>query len=201
MIDNFMPGDIGLSTGDAFISRAIKFFTSWQTGNATKSHAFGSVGGRLIVEALGKIRVNSIEKYEDSVFDVYRLPLNEADRDSFELNMLREVQSGYGWFKLPLFALDGVTTAISRIFGRVDPVFFFTRYFGVTSFRVCSQYVVWGLHKFTAYRLKNSNNEVVHWRTVSPDYLEDLLKLPINGAILIHSNKPVKPTGAQLCVC
>jgi len=192
MIDNFLPGDIGLSSGEALISKIIKFLTSLQTDNALKSHVFGSVGGRLIVEALGKIQVNSIEEYEDSVFDVYRIPLNDRDRDSFELNMLREVQSGYGWFKLPLFALDGLATAFLRLFGRDTPVFFFTRYFGVTNFRVCSQYIVWGLHKFTSYRLKNSKNEIVHWRIVSPDFLEDLLKLPLNGAIKIYSNNPAK---------
>lgn len=187
--DNFISGDIGLCTSEALISRIIRFFTSIHTGSATKSHVFGFVDSHLIVEALGKIRVNPISNYQNVAFDVYRIPLNKEDQDNYALNMLREINKGYGWFKLPLFALDGAATAISRVFGRKDPVFFFTKKLGITNFRVCSQYIVWGIHKFTSYKFKDHNNKEVSWRVVSPDLLEDLLKLPINGAIKTHEHK------------
>ena len=187
MNKHFLSGDIGISTSNALMSKIIRFFSSWHTGKATKSHAFAFVNDELIVEALGKIRLNPVSSYSKETFDIYRLPLLEEDRKNFRLNMLREVNDAYGWTKLPLFALDSIATKIMSILGKKEPVFFFTRYFGITSFRVCSQFVVWGLHKFTSYRIRNTKEQVVNWKIVSPDYLEDLLRLPINQAEKIYS--------------
>ena len=168
-------GDIGLSTSNSLTSKIIKFFTSWLTSNAKKSHAFICIGDNLIIEASGKIRVNDISKYYNETVDIYRIPLNDADRKNLKLRILQETNRGYGWLKLPLFLADGVLTKVSLLFGNKNPVFFFTKYFGISSFRVCSQLVVWGIHKFTEYRFRKEEDYIVNWKTVSPDYLEDLL--------------------------
>lgn len=187
----FLSGDIGLTMSDSWISKLIVWFTSGQTGDASKSHGLLSAGQELIVEPLasGKICINKISKYDNSNIDFWRIPLNDEDRENLKLGILQAVNSAYGFLKLPLFALDSVATKILSLFGRKEPVFFFTKYFGISSFKVCTQFVVWAIHKFTSYRFRDKNDIVVDWKIVSPDYLEDLLKLPINQASLIYSQQ------------
>lgn len=186
----FKSGDVGLSSSRGWTAKVIRFFTSWHTTSATRSHAFAFVSGRVVVEALGRMSANPAEKYVSGDEDVvvYRLPLTAPDRVMFELEMIRQVRRGYGWGKLPLFALDAISTKVKSLFGSTRPVFFFTRRFGVTNFPVCSQFVVWGLHKHTGYRIKDYDGRVVEWKTVSPDYLEDLLKLSHNEAEVIYKS-------------
>lgn len=187
----FLAGDIGFSTSNDFVSKAIRFFTSLQTKNAKKSHTFAFVTPSLIVEAVAKIQVNPASKYAQSDIAVYRIPLSFDEQKDFEIGMLRQVRRAYGYLKIPLFALDAIATKITSLFGRKTPVFFFTKYVGIFNIPVCSQLVLWGLYKFTSYKLKDAGGNIVSWRIVSPDYFEDLLKLPVNEAMLIYSQKAV----------
>lgn len=190
----FEVGDIGLSTSTSWLSKLIIWAESGHTGNATKSHAFIMVDVDLLVEPLasGKICVNNIEKYAKETFDIRRLPLDDEDREALRVNVIREVNRAYGFTKLPLFLLDSAITKISSLFGRKEPIFFFTKYFGLSSFVVCSQFVVWAIHKFTKFRFRDKNGKIIDWKIASPDYLEDLLKLPINQATLVYSQKGIK---------
>lgn len=187
-----LSGDIGLNTSDAFMSKGIRFFSSLQTKKATKSHAWACVGYSEVVEATNKIRLNLLSKYEKPIFKnvvVYRLPLSKEDRQSLRIGLLRRINKAYGWLKLPLFALDALSTKIWSLFGRKTPVFFWTSTFGISNIPVCSQLVVYALHKFTSYLLRDENGKQVNWKIVSPDYLEDLLKIHHNGAYKIYSKK------------
>lgn len=190
MID-LLPGDIGLSRNSGWLSKSIRFFESLHTNKARWSHAWGSIGKGLIIESLSTVRINRFEKYDSPNQEcvVYRVPLTEDDRLNFESNMPLKAAGAYGWGKIPLFALDGIFTGISKVFGRKRPVFFFTKTFGLFNIPVCSQLIVWGLHTYTAYELKNEFQEKVDWRIVSPDYLEDLLKLPHNNATKIYEKE------------
>ena len=186
----FQPGDIGLSTSNDWLSKVIKFFTSLQTKKATKSHAFNFIGDGMIVEALASISIREVKKYDSPRFtevDVYRLPLSTEDQRKLRIGLLERINKAYGWLKLPLFALDAMATKLTSLFGRKEPVFIFSKYFGISNIPVCSQLVVWSIHKFTSYEMRDSNGLKINWKIVSPDYLEDLLKLPHNGAVKIFS--------------
>ena len=187
-LSDLISGDIGLSANDTWLSKTIRKAQSWWTGNALKSHAWMSVGDSLVVEALDKIRINRIKKYEPEIVDVYRLPLTDEERENLGLGMMRRVNGAYGWLKYPLFALDVVATKITGLFGKKKPVFFFTSIFGVSNIPVCSQLVVWGLYKFTSYRFRDEAHKEVNWKNMTPDYLDDLLQLPHNAAVKIYSS-------------
>ncbi len=195
---NLFSGDIGLSSSNDWVAKGIRFFTSLHTGKAVKSHAWAAVGDGLLIESLANIRINQIEKYDNPVFTeltIYRIPLTENERHSFRKNMMLKAAEGYGWTKLPMFALDSIVTAISRLFGRKKPVFFFTSHAKIFSIPVCSQLVVYGLNKFTSYRILDVWGNKVEWRVVSPDYFEDLLKLPHNRAEVIYERMPKASVG------
>jgi hypothetical protein len=185
----FESGDVGISTGTGFIPDGISFFTSFFGNPSDGTHAYAYIDADHVVEALRKVVINLASKYDGQVTKVYRLPLSAADRLSLAEGLKNAVGSGYGWFKIPLFAFDGIASKIASLFGRKDPVFFFTKYFGITSFKVCSQLIVWALHKFTSYRIRTRAGGVVNWKVVSPDYLHDLFQLPVNHARLIYENE------------
>lgn len=186
----FKSGDIGLNCSKGFMANIILFMTSWLTKEANVSHAFNFVSNDMIVEATTKIKISLPSKYDCPKYtkvDIYRLPLSEDDRRKFRLGLLCKVNGAYGWFKIPLFGLDAIFTKITSLFGRKTPVFFFTKYFGIFNIPVCSQLVVYALHKFTSYELRDKDDKKVPWRIVSPDYLSDLLLLPHNMASLIYT--------------
>jgi len=192
-IHKFKSGDIGFSASNTFVSRAIRFFTSMHTGEATYSHSFALIDENLIVESLDRIRIKPLQKYDkdNQSISIYRIPLDDVERKKFRDGMILMENGHYGWFKIPLFALDAVTTGIKRLFGSNSPSFFFTRKFAITSIPVCSQLVVFGLHKFTNYRIVDCQRNVINWRDASPDYLQDLLKLEDNQAELLYTGKVI----------
>lgn len=179
----FKSGDIGLSTGEGWFSRAILFVTSAWTGSAKVNHAYAIVGENLIVEALGKIKESPISRYNNVKTEIWRIPLSDEDRKSFREGMLSRVNGSYGWLKYPGFILDAGVTTVKKWVGMKNPCFFFSRFMGFSNIPVCSQLVVWGIHKYTSYRFKD-NGKDVDWRDVNPDRLQDLLLLdPANNVI------------------
>ena len=185
----FKSGDIGFSALNTLLSKMIRFFQSWHTQSASRSHTFAMVDRELCVEALTRVKINHFSKYEGKDVAVYRIPLSGKDRENFRINMLQRASQRYGWANILMFGLDAITTKIASLFGRKKPVFFFTKHAKIFNIPVCSQLVVWGLHKFTAYELKNKSGEKVNWRIVSPDYFEDLLKIKHNHALLIFESE------------
>ena len=119
MIPQTLPGDIGLSASKNFISKAIRFFGKLQTGNADRSHAFSAIGDDQIIEALWRVRVNDMSKYQGQDIEIYRLPLSDKERVSYRRGMLKIAGDSYGLTKIPLHALDSVCSAFVR-----RPVFF-----------------------------------------------------------------------------
>lgn len=185
----FKSGDIGFSASNTFFSKAIRFFQSWHTQSASRSHTFAFVGKELCVEALSRVKVNHVSKYEGKDVVVYRIPLSKEERESFRINMLQQASKSYGWANILMFGLDAIATKLTSVFGRKKPIFFFTKHAKIFNIPVCSQLVAWGLHKFTSYELKDETGQKVDWRIVSPDYFEDLLKIKHNRARLIFESE------------
>lgn len=181
----FLPtlraGDIGLSSDKTFLSTAIRFFERLQTGEANRSHAWSLLSTTRCIEALWRVTINPVEKYDGADCEIWRLPLTDADREAYSDGIMLSAGQDYGLFKIPLHALDSFASVLRR-----KPIFFFTRAFGITSFKDCSQLTVWALHRFTTYVLRDANHDPVDWVCVSPDYLQDLLSLPHNGAVRIY---------------
>jgi hypothetical protein len=189
--DDFKTGDIGLTSNNAISGKVIRFFTSWHTSNAVWNHAYIHQNRNVIVEALFKIKATPTSKYYDKNIVVYRIPLTNEERVALEVGLANWVNGAYGFSKLALFALDAVATKVMSKFGRKDPVFFFSKYVGILGVAVCSQVVVKAIHKFTSFRFRDANGAIVSWKIVSPDYLEDLLKLSINRGVKIYEQKIV----------
>lgn len=191
MIPELWSGDIILSTNNSWLAKSIRFFEAAQTGDAEYSHAAAGLGDGMLIEALWRTRINPIEKYENQTIEIWRLPLSDAERITFRNGMMQIAGNSYGITKIPLFAMDGIATQVSKLWGNKKPVFFFTSKFGILSIPVCSQLVVYGLHKFTKYRLRDGDHNEVPWRIASPDLLQDLLEHPHNEANLIHKQRMV----------
>jgi hypothetical protein len=189
MQNKFRSGDVGFSRGSGIISKVILFFTSMQTGAAYWSHVYGHIAKGKIIEAVHKTKINDARKYEGQEIAVYRLPLTEVDQRAFDYGARRIAGRAYGWLKLPLFAADAIATFALGLMGHQQPVYFFTSAFGIFHLPVCSQLYVYILHKFTNARIADETGNPVPWRTVSPDRLEDLLKLPGNKAVLIYTTR------------
>ena len=181
-------GDIGLSKGSNWVSKLIIWAQDTWTEEARWSHVFASIGREELVEALSKIRLTSLERYNNKDVEVFRLPLTAKERIDFREGMILRINGSYGFLKYPLFFLDASTSWLKRRIGMKKPCFFFTRVFGISNLPVCSQLVVWGIHKYTSYRFKNAEGKVVNWRVVTPDYLEDLIKLKVNESEKIFSS-------------
>lgn len=185
---SLLSGDCILSQGTSWISRGILFLTSWQTLRAFFSHVAAYIGNGYLIEALTKTKITPVGRYDGpkEKLKVCRIPLTDDQRKQFTWGAFDVANRMYGWLKLPLFALDAIITRIARLFGRKGPIFFFTRRFGVFNIPVCSQLYVYILHKYCNYHLYDNRDLKVNWRIVSPDYLDDLLRLPINKAVVIY---------------
>jgi hypothetical protein len=187
---DFAPCDIGLSTDNSWLGNSIKFFQSMWTRKAEYSHAFAFTSSETIVEALVRITESPKAKYENRTIKVYRISVADDERIAFAKGMSERINGAYGWDKYPLFFLDAITTWTKRVILRQKaPCFWFTKTFKVSNIPVCSQLVVWGLYKFTSYRLRNELGKEVPWTIVTPDYLDDLLKLPINNARVCYQQE------------
>jgi hypothetical protein len=167
-----LPGDLILSRTNTLISKAIRFFESLQTQDAKYSHASMYIGNGLVIESLAQVRQNEIDKYNSQETRAWRLKdFTDEQRLQVAIFAMKQAGEGYGWLKIPLFALDAVATPIVNL-GKKEkkPVYFFTKTLGITSFRVCSQffaYCWYKVHKF---------DWGVDWRSVSPDYLDDFMQ-------------------------
>ena len=189
MIEHLKAGDIILSRSGTWLSKAIRWVTALQSGSAEYSHAAAALSKGLCIEALWEITISEIKKYDNQTIQVWRLPLTEKDRRSFERGMLQLAGENYGLLKLPLFALDAFSTQVGKLFGAKQPCYWFTKTFNLTNLPVCSQLVVYGIQKFTDYDFLDEQGVMVDWKTVSPDRLQDLMKLPINKTVVIFQSE------------
>lgn len=193
--ESFEPiaGDIFLSTDNSWWGKTINFFQSMWTKKSIRNHAGTWIGKNNNVEALVKITKSPKTKYAKRKHVTYRIPLSNEEREAVRTLLLERVGGAYGFDKYPLFFLDCITTWIKKnIFGRKTPCFWFTKTFHISNIPVCSELVVWAIHKVTSYRFKDENGNEINWTIVSPDYLEDLLKLPINNAIRVFEQDEIK---------
>lgn len=157
------------------------------TGAAAFNHAFVFMGPNELMEALVKITRSPKSKYGNRTVRIYRIPLTESEQTALATGLAERENTAYGWDKYPLFIADAFASWIKRnILRQKKPCFWFTKTFHVSNIPVCSQLVVWAIHKFTSYRFRDEAGEEVNWTVVNPDYLEDLLKLPINNATMIY---------------
>ena len=181
-------GDCIKTRGTGWMSRLIIKMTSLHTKGAKFSHTACAISADYCIEALGKARINPINRYDspDSILKVYRIPLTDDQRNKFRNGAFEIANKAYGWTKLPLFALDAIVTRVFSWFGRQSPVFFFTKYFGIFNIPVCSQLYVYILYKYCGYRLYDEKYEEVPWRIVSPDYLDDLMDLTVNRVKIVY---------------
>lgn len=188
-LPTILAGDAGLSSSKSWISKVIRFGGLLHTGHADRSHAFCGIENQQVIEALVRVRVNDFTKYADQDIELWRPPLSEPERKSFHIGMLKAAGDSYGWGKPVLAGLDSIFTGVKKLvtLGRAkQPIFFFSKRLGFLSFKDCSQLLVWGWHNYTAFRLKDENGKIVDWKCVTPDYAQDLFKLPQNGMTKIY---------------
>jgi hypothetical protein len=184
---NLLPGDCLFTFEKSWLSKVILFFTSMQTGSAWCSHVACVIDSEHCIEALNKIKITKLSRFDNDrvVKKVYRIPLTDDQRKQFKEGAYTLAGDAYGYGKLFLFALDATATRIKQLFGMKRPCFFFTQHLGIFNIPVCSELYAYMLSKFCKRGLYDSDGFLIGWRIVSPDYLEDLLKLPVNKAVEI----------------
>lgn len=165
------PGDLILTASNGFMSKIIRFFSKLQTGSARFSHAAMYVEQGLIIESLVKVRINKIEKYDGQKCIVWRLKgYDDKTRQLVVNSTLLRAGNEYGWFKIPLFALDAISTKIVNMFRKEDKqVTFFTSKFGFTKLDVCSIL-------FADNWTKTANHNFgIKSKSITPDWLDDYM--------------------------
>lgn len=176
------PGDLILTASNGFLSKAIRFFGKLQTGSARYSHAAMYIDQGLIIESLTRVRINKIEKYDNQKCIVWRLKdYSDDTRVRVSNRAILKAGNGYAWLKIPLFALDAISTKVANVFRKKDkPVTFFTSRLGVSSDDVCSIY--WA----ETWKEETNHNFGINVKSVSPDYLDDYMEK--NGHTLVFKS-------------
>lgn len=150
------------------MSKGIRFFGKMQTGNARVSHAAMALGSDLLVEALWRVRIKEIKKYQGQKIVIYRIPnKTKAVREEVAKQAALVAGDSYPIWRIPLFAMDATASGVGRLLGRKKPVYWFTSVAGLRSFRVCSQLIAYSWQKFGDFDFGED------WRHISPDYLDD----------------------------
>ena len=163
------PGDLILTRGNGWLSRSIRWFGRRATGDCRINHTAiyaGNINGRhCVIEEVGKLRIAPLSVYEDMPCVVYQMHgLTDDQRQAILDKLLPVVGQAYGWGKIPLFALDSLCQGVARWFKKDATCYFFTRVFGITAFKVCSQAAAWAYDKTLGRDTFGRN-----WRSVSPD--------------------------------
>lgn len=163
------PGDILLTKSKTWLSWAIRWVESLETGQARVSHVALVLGDGLLIESLWKVSISEIKKYHDQPVVIYRLTegIYSLDRIHVRIAAMKIAGATYGWLKIPLFALDAVSSYMGRLFGHKEPIYFFTSTLGITNFRVCSQFVMYVWEKAGGYKWP------IPWKSGTPDFLDD----------------------------
>jgi hypothetical protein len=179
MLENLKlkPADIGLSRHSGnWVSNGIRWFESLWQSKARYSHAWMMINWMALIESMFYVTVNLITKYEGKEIAIWRNKiLTEAERKGIAELLITTRGTLYGITKIPLFALD-----------HLFQTYWFTKKFGVTTFKVCSQEVGWGYYRYFK-NLKESGIELdaireryasdlvfdVPWRCLDPDGIDD----------------------------
>ena len=183
--NNLLTGDIILTRDEAgFFAKAIRWFGARATGSARVNHVAvyaGIINGEgCVIEEAGKLRITPLYKYLDTPCVVYQMPvLTEAQRSAIVWQLLEPIGQGYGWGKIPLFALDGLFKT-----------YFFTRFFGLTSFKVCSQAAAWAYDKVMGFDVFGIN-----WKSATPDNIDDWCSNH-DAWVEIHNTLPTQEENA-----
>ena len=181
------PGDLLLSRTSNWLSKAIRFFEALHSGDARFSHSAMYVGHGLIIESLVRVRINQITKYDGKEIVVWRLNgYDDAKREAVAHYTLLLAGDSYGWLKIPLFALDSVSTAVLKCFNKDTQVYFFTRTFGIKSFRVCSILWAHAWKKIADHIFLDKNGKEVCPKCQTPDFQDDYMI--INNQTLVFTS-------------
>lgn len=175
--------NLGLQTGDIILLRTegplgflIRAFGRAHTGGARVNHAglvLSLEQGLKVWEAgpLG-IRTRPLSVYTSTPCVIYRYLTNNTDETKAKMLelCLGLVGQSYGFLKLPLYALDGVGGWVTRVvFRQNKPFYFFSKSFGITHFKVCSNAVGYVYEK--VYGRKDFFH--IPWRSLTPDLIDD----------------------------
>lgn len=154
---------IGLSRADTWLSKSIRWFGKRKTGDARYSHAFIKVDDDIVESWSTGLRIRPYSAYSNIDHILYTptfLSVSEARKIRLEALIQVGTYKGiYGFFKLPLFALDAIFKT-----------YWFTKNVGVRSFKVCSQWSTYLFYKYAHYP------HFCNWRSMSPDDIDDFCK-------------------------
>jgi len=116
MTTQLLPGDIFLTKGDSFVSRAIRFFSRSGGESRTEANHVGLVVGAgnevtaPIVEALTKVKRRTMKSYsasKNTEVAIYRpLGLSDVELDAIVERAEGYVGASYGYLKLVTHMID-----------------------------------------------------------------------------------------------
>lgn len=170
-------GDIILTRANTLLSKAIRWFEKKRSGDSRFSHAALALGELTtqeeVIESLIKVTRGPLSKYNGQQIIVYRMKgLTDKQRNEIVLKAVSVEKEGYAWFKIPLFAMDSIFRT-----------YFFTRYFGLSNFKVCSELIAWAYETVLGKKPFG-----LGWRSVSPDVIDDFCANgPLNWEVIYSS--------------
>jgi len=114
---NFKTGDIVHTHGNSWVSRMIRWFSTsmgeketWTNHSAMVINSGCSLDEPTIIEALHKVKINSLYKYmkKDTPFVVHRLKrqLSSKQEKALHLAACKNIGRRYGYFKIIVHAMD-----------------------------------------------------------------------------------------------
>ena len=163
-----LPGDQVGVQGTAWLSRAILWFerflpNAWNHRHKPRcSHWAIVYDPHFLIEAVGRIRMAPLCEYNNTRVVIYRRQrYADWQKKIYVGTLLEQWDSKYGWGKLVLLALD----ALFR-------TYWFTQRFGVTSYKVCSEFAAWGWQQTFGSDMVPD----IDWKNVSPDLLDDFCR-------------------------
>ena len=175
MLSDLKAGDIILTRSDTLLSRIIRWAGKKRTGAARVSHAAMALGDLVVpascVESLWRVEVSPLSKYDGQEMIVWRLiDMTDEERERMAVRALTQCNMSYDVFKILLFLLDCLFRT-----------YFFTRLFGISNYKVCSNLIAWAREK------ENGRKFGIGWRSVQPDTIDDWCRRNKKKAELVYS--------------
>lgn len=175
-LNDLKAGDIILTRSDTLLSRIIRWAGKKRTGAARVSHAAMALGDLVsspsCVESLWHVEVSPLSKYEGQEIIVWRLiDMTEEERERMAVRALTQCNMGYASGKIVLFLFDCIFRT-----------YFFTRLFGVSNYKVCSNLIAWAREK------ENGKKFGIGWRSVQPDTIDDWCRRNKKKAEMVYSS-------------
>lgn len=169
----FQCGDVVCETGQAFISRLIR----WATCGAFEGRSWASHAGRMInatdiAEALWRFRVHPLDTRRSVKVWRYKPGFSDKVQLCMNIKALHYKGKKYGWWKIGAHFADGLLEKLTPF----RHVYLFRRLIGVADYPICSWETAHTFYGCAGIRFGVAPNaatpdDIADWCEKSPDWV------------------------------